>query len=226
MRIGIFGGTFDPIHVGHLQIANRTKELFNLDEIFFVVSSVPPHKSPRDITSAFHRFAMCAIAVNDIPDLKLSTIELENSTSPYTIDTLNRFACLYKRKDEFLFLMLGGDSFASLKSWKDSHEMIEKYNLIIIERPAVTLENTIKYYAATFSNQIIDLRGLDVSTIKQVITDSATQGTRKTYVVNLGSYPISATEVRSRIKREQPVDDLVPLGVLSYIRKQELYRGE
>ncbi len=224
MRRGIFGGTFDPIHVGHLEIANRTQGLFGLDEIYFVVSSAPPHKNPHGITSAFHRFAMCAIAVNDNPDLKLSTIELENSTSPYTIDTLNRFKVLYGGKDDFLFLMLGGDSFASLKSWKDSLELIEQHNLIVVERPAVTLESTIKYYSTTFSNQIVDLRGLDVSTIEKVIADGEKQGTPKTYVVNLGSYPISASEVRSRIKRDLPVDDLVPSGVLTYIRKQELYR--
>src|SRR2546425_9991297 len=112
-RAAIYGGTFDPVHNGHVEVARRVLKLFELDEVIFVPACVPPHKRNANITSAFHRFAMLALATEADQQLLVSTLELDAPERPYAVDTVARM----KVEGERLFFLVGADSWAEITTW-------------------------------------------------------------------------------------------------------------
>src|SRR6185436_5846615 len=112
-RVGIYGGTFDPVHNGHLEVARRVLQLFELDEIVFVPACVPPHKRTLKLTSAFHRFAMLSLATAADQRLLVSTIELDAPDRPYAVDTVARL----QDETHRLFFIIGADSWSEITTW-------------------------------------------------------------------------------------------------------------
>lgn len=132
-KIGILGGTFDPIHEGHLTIARSAKEQFTLDVIFFVPALLPPHKgSEGNLTAAHHRFEMVKLAVKGIEGFEVSDIELRRPGISYTVDTLRQFHEIYPAAN--LFLILGADSLAQIGTWRESNEIFRLATLLVAPR--------------------------------------------------------------------------------------------
>jgi len=132
-RMGIFGGTFDPIHNAHIDIARAALEEARLDRIIFVVSARPPHKQGGPYASPEDRFAMVAAAVQENPRFEVSRVEIDREGPSYTVDTLDEIAEMHR--DAALFLIIGLDSFLDLPKWKDPEGILSRARLLVIRRP-------------------------------------------------------------------------------------------
>lgn len=133
-KIGIMGGTFDPIHFGHLVTAEKVQEAFSLDEVVFVPSGSPPHKKDRTVTAATHRLAMVKLAVEDHPGFSVSAIEIERKGYSYALDTVNEFHRIYG-KATALFFITGADAILEIATWHKADELMSKCEFIAAARP-------------------------------------------------------------------------------------------
>jgi nicotinate-nucleotide adenylyltransferase len=132
-RLGILGGTFDPIHSGHLILAEQLKEELKLQKVIFIPSANPPHKVNHPISPAKDRMKMVKLAIRDNPDFLISDLELKRKGKSYTIDTLTRFAKLYQ--DSELFFLLGSDAIDELPTWKEPYKIFQKVKVVVALRP-------------------------------------------------------------------------------------------
>ena len=133
-RIGAYGGTFDPLHNGHLEVARAVARNFALDELLIIPAHRPPHKNSRSISDAYHRYAMAVLATLDEPRMKVSTIEIEAPERPYTFETIERLRDVYGSQAS-LFFVMGADSFEELNTWREPERILANANLIVAARP-------------------------------------------------------------------------------------------
>lgn len=215
-RIAIYGGTFDPVHSGHLQIARRVLQLFGIDEFLFVPARVAPHKFDREISSPLHRYAMLALATRADPRLSISTFELERAERQYTVDTLFHFRSQLGESVD-LFFVMGGDSWAEITSWREWQRLLTLANLIVVTRPGY--EFSAEHVGAATAAAVLDLRG--ATEVDQE------HGAQKIFVSDAVMLDVSATEVRTAAREnlKDSLEKLVPLEVADYIRKYKLYRN-
>ena len=216
-RVAIYGGTFDPVHNGHIQVARRVLQLFELDQVLFVPACVPPHKS--GISSAFHRFAMMALATEHEPLLRLSTIELDEPNRPYAVDTVARMQKEVGRNSH-LFFMIGADSWSEITTWHEWQRLLKMCDLIVVTRPGYELSGNVPPEAAN----IADVRGMSRQQISGLIKSN--KGPR-TFFTDAAMTDISATRIRAaaRSRDGDKLRDMVPPPVANYIEKYELYRN-
>ena len=132
-RVGIMGGSFDPIHNGHLIISERAKEQFDLDKVIFIPTGNPPHKNDTEMSSVRDRFNMTSLAIRKNDKYSISDIETASKDTTYTVNTLKTLSD--NNKDFDLYFILGADSFVNFKSWKNYGEILDKYNIIVAKRP-------------------------------------------------------------------------------------------
>src|SRR4030095_4051367 len=137
-RIAIYGGTFDPVHYGHLTVAKKSIELFDITRLLFVSARHAPHKLEREVTSSLHRHAMLVLATQDEPQMFVSTFELEDPSRRYTIDTLEHFK--HQFSDAELFFLMGADSWSEIETWREWNRLTEMANLIVVTRPGYTVQ--------------------------------------------------------------------------------------
>jgi nicotinate-nucleotide adenylyltransferase len=213
-RIGVYGGTFDPIHNGHLEVARAVVRNFNLDELLIVPAHRPPHKNSRSISDAHHRYTMAVLATLDDARLKVSTIELEAPDRPYTFETMQRLRGVFGSQAN-LFFVMGADSFEEINLWREPARILDSASIIVITRPRHAV--SIAHLPARFAANLFDLRGSRIETA----VPPAAGGVYLTDVVNVD---ISSTEIRRRVRDSEPFDDEVPPRVADYIRKYALYR--
>src|SRR5258707_12285481 len=161
-RAAIYGGTFDPVHKGHIEVARRVLELFELEEVFFVPACVPPHKSA--ISSVFHRFAMLALATEQDARLRISTVELDKPERPYAVDTVERMQ-IAMGAHRHLFFMIGADSWSEITTWREWQRLLRMCDVIIVTRPGYDLTGSI----ANASAQIVDVRGASQREISEAL---------------------------------------------------------
>ncbi len=156
-KIGIFGGTFDPIHNGHLITAQSVKEIRNLEKIIFIPAFISPHKQQADPARAMHRLNMLEIAIKDIPFFECSDFEIKQHTISYTIDTLREFKKYYDEID----LIIGYDNIFQFHTWKEPDEILKLANVVVLKRKSShPLDFVDKYVnAATF----VQTRGIEIS---------------------------------------------------------------
>src|SRR5258708_1333778 len=152
-RAAIYGGTFDPVHKGHIKVARKVLELFDLEEVLFVPACLPPHKSA--ISSAFHRFAMLALATEQDARLRISTIELDEPARPYAVDTVERMQKAMGAGRQ-LFFMIGADSWSEITTWHEWQRLLRMCDVIVVTRPGYELSGKIPRGAA----QVVDVRGI------------------------------------------------------------------
>lgn len=133
MKVGVFGGTFDPVHWGHLVLAEEARNAVPLDLVLFVPSGRPPHKSGRPLTPLAHRLAMVRLAIEQAPGFAMSTVESEGDGPHYTIDTLDRLA--KERPGDEISFILGSDSLLELGSWHRPGDLVDRYPLVVLARP-------------------------------------------------------------------------------------------
>jgi nicotinate-nucleotide adenylyltransferase len=216
-RAAIYGGTFDPVHTGHIEVARRVLELFELEEVLFVPACVPPHKSA--ISSAFHRFAMLALATERDALLRISTIELDEPKRPYAVDTVERMQSALGG-DRHLFFMIGADSWSEIATWHQWQRLLGMCDLIVVTRPGYDLNGSIPNASA----QVIDVRGMGRREISAVV-DSDT--CFRTFLTDAALINISATEIRAaaRAGDRKKLSQMVPAAVANYIEKYELYQN-
>ncbi|MFH1127828.1 MAG: nicotinate-nucleotide adenylyltransferase [Candidatus Omnitrophota bacterium] len=155
MKIGILGGTFNPIHIGHLILADEVREKLSLDKIIFVPAYLPPHKDNSDIAAPVERFKMIKLAIKGNKNFAVSNIEIKRDGRSYTIDTVKEFNRLYP-KDE-LYFITGSDLLKYLEDWKDLPEIIKLVRFVVATRPGFPLEKIPTYI------QTVAIRAVDVS---------------------------------------------------------------
>lgn len=197
MRVGILGGTFDPIHTGHIVIAEAVKNHLNLSEIVFVPAGQPWLKADRPISPAHHRLAMLRLAINDRPYFKISAAEIERAGPSYTVDTVDE---LRRKINAELFFILGWDSLATLPRWRDASRLIRLCTLVAVHRP-----------------------GYPRPDLKQM-EKSVPGVSRRVVFMTEPCLDVSATDIRERVRQGLPLDDLVPAAVALYIKEHGLYR--
>ncbi len=218
-RIAIYGGTFDPVHSGHLEIARRVSELFAIDEFLFVPARVAPHKSDREVTSALHRHAMLALATREDPRLCVSTFELEAPERQYTVDTLAHFRSRFGAAVRMFFVM-GADSWSEITTWREWQRLMTLANLIVVTRPGYEVASD--HVPAEIVANIVDVRGGAGESIAQ----SEGSDSQKIFITDAVMQDVSATEVRQAVRDndDEQLNKFVPREVADYIRKYRLYR--
>jgi nicotinate-nucleotide adenylyltransferase len=139
-RIGVYGGTFDPIHCGHVDVACAVMDRFEMDELLIIPAATPPHKDPRCLSSSHHRFAMAAIATLPLPGVRVSAVEVDSPANPYTFETVARLRAQFGPMAELYFL-IGSDSFEEIHTWRRPDLILSKCNVIVAARPGYAMSN-------------------------------------------------------------------------------------
>jgi len=198
-KIGIMGGTFDPIHNGHLVLAEHSRTTFGLDKILFIPTGKPPHKDDLYISSNEHRYNMTLLAINSNPYYFLSPIEILREGTTYTIDTVKYLNSKFDNSD--FYFILGSDSLLQIHKWKDYEDLLSSCNFIVAKRKyldGTRLEDRIK--------ELSELYNSNINVLKSPRID------------------ISSTEIRNRVKGSLSIRYLVPEPVEIYIEKNNLYK--
>jgi nicotinate-nucleotide adenylyltransferase len=195
-RIGIMGGTFDPIHHGHLVAASEVAHRFDLDEVVFVPTGRPWQKTDRDVSAAEDRYLMTVIATAADPRFRVSRVDVDRDGPTYTVDTLRDLRAEYAHAgdDVELFFITGADALASIAGWVDAVELLELAHFVGVTRPGHALVDP----------------GLPAGSVT---------------LVEVPALAISSTDCRERVARGEPIRYLVPDGVVEYVAKRGLYAG-
>ena len=219
-RIALYGGTFDPVHTGHIAVAQGLSKLFALDEVLFIPAYVAPHKRESRVTPALHRYAMLALATQDEPRLCISTVEMDAPERPYTFETLSRMQERLGREAQ-LFFVLGADSWMEITTWREWERVLTASNHIVVTRPGYELGT--EYVTGAIRERIVDLRGMSTDEAAREIDRS--EGL-KIYITDAAFMDVSATAIRRAVREGREPDWIkhVPASVADYIRKYGLYR--
>ena len=213
-RIGIFGGTFNPIHVGHLRAAEEVREAQGLDEIRLVVSALPPHKERGGLVAAAHRLRMVELAVDGIPGFRASSLELERPGPSYSIDTIRDVAREVGPTYRIVFV-IGFDAFRDFHTWRDYAAIFELCDVVVVTRPPWP--------------ERLALEAIPVAAREAFWYDSSSESFRHRsgHVLTLQritSLDVSAAALRARLAAGRSVRFLVPPAVEAYIAAHGLYR--
>jgi len=220
MRIGLFGGTFNPVHVGHLRAALEVKEGFKLDEVILIPASMPPHKTPAEVADAADRLHMLDLALEETSDLKISDVELKRSGPSYTIDTVEHFRLTLPDQTR-IYLIMGMDAFLEIDTWKSYDELLLQIPLIIINRP--------QSGSASHEGGWQFMENYLASKISKDYAFSESQGCfraknkQPVYVFEVTSLDISSTGIRNLINTGRSIRYLVPHKVAKFINSKGLY---
>jgi nicotinate-nucleotide adenylyltransferase len=219
----VLGGSFNPIHFGHLHIARSCQRLFSLSQVHFVVASLPPHKSAEEMIPFVHRYAMVCLATSRKSSFIPSLIELEPDASPFSVDTLRKIAWHVDRSKGVLYFIAGGDSLNEVKSWRESEMLLTTYNFIFVLRPGARMEDHRDVLPERSLPLVRNLCGLGRVQIQRRIAEEERSGESRIYIVDLDAPDISATKIRILAGAGKPVKSAVPAPVRDYIRKLNLY---
>ena len=210
--IGLLGGTFNPIHFGHLRMAQELADALNLDEVRFIPAASPPHKTTPTV-SAQQRAAMVQLAIDDNPLFKLDARELERAGASYTIDTLISLREEFGSKAS-LCLMMGSDAFTKLDSWHRRDELLNYCHIILVQRPNAKSEKLSDKMTAFLSEHYTE--NLD---------DLAEKTAGYIHMQTITAQDISATHIREKLALGNSAKYLMPDAVLAYIQQQQLYKA-
>ncbi len=191
------GGTFDPIHYGHLLAAEEARFRFNLKQVIFIPSGVPPHKKPHEVTTAEHRYAMTVLATASNPCFVVSRIEIDRKGPSYAVDTVKILRQQFGEGVE-LFLIIGLDAALEILTWKNHHELIRLCQFITVTRPGYDVKKLHEYLPHHYLERInlLSMPGID----------------------------ISSTMIRERVQKNETIRYLTPDSVCDYIAKHGLYK--
>lgn len=199
MKLGVMGGTFDPIHLGHLAMAESAREIFQLEEILFIPSARPPHKVEKKIESQAHRLMMTFLATKSNDFFRVSPMEMLREGFSYTLDTVNELYREYGEKTE-LFFIIGSDSMADLSGWHKADELVGKVHFLAAARPGMNA---------------------DFDKVKKFF---GKDGEEHIHKFETPGFEISSTNIRERIKSGRSIKYLVPEEVEEYIYREQLYK--
>jgi nicotinate-nucleotide adenylyltransferase len=212
-KIGIFGGTFDPIHYGHLRSAEEVRGLFELQKVIFIPAAYPPHKDEKKVTEPIHRLEMVRIAISDNPFFDLSDIEFRRDGKSYSIETIKLLINKYGEGVP-LFFILGSDAFAEIDTWKSFEEVLSITNFIVIERPGIkefNLEGLLPEHV---------YRKFRWDKNREAFIHESGCGV---YFRRCTQMDISSTKIREIVRRKGSIKYLLPKSVEEYIYREDLY---
>lgn len=199
MRLGLYGGSFDPIHWGHLLLAEQCREQCELDEVWFIPAGSPPHKDPSEITPGKLRADMVEFAIAGCPQFRVNDLELKRSGRSFTVETLEALHAEDPSRE--LFFLIGADSLVDLPGWREPERICELANIVAVNRGS-----TIPAEPAHVA------RGLSAAAIARIRQ------------VTMPGIDLSATDIRRRVRAGQTIRFMVPRAVEAYIEQQGLYR--
>jgi nicotinate-nucleotide adenylyltransferase len=210
VRVGIFGGTLDPIHVGHLETARAAQRALALSHVLVMPVRIPPHRTQGPAASAFHRFAMAALAIGGLSEASVSDAELRAEGPSYTISTLERLAAEGRRGSEMFFIS-GADAFAEIETWHRYPEVLDRCHFAVVSRPGVpasSLPARLPQLAPRFRRP------------EDTVTPEAGP---VIFLVDAPTPDVSSTDIRRRIRAGGAITGLVPATVEQHIRRHGLY---
>jgi len=209
-RLGLFGGTFDPIHVGHLDAVAAARTALALDQVLFIPSHVPPHRTADPRASMFHRFAMVAVATGDEPAYRASDVELRRSGPSYTYETLAALHAAGWRPSQ-LFFIIGTDALAEIAQWREVGQVVAGTNLAVVGRTGTSLESAL--------DRTPSLRPR-VRPLERAGEPSAETGV---YLIEADTRDVSSTAIRAALQAGGSIAHLVPEAVERHIIRHGLY---
>ena len=195
INIGLFGGTFDPVHIGHMIWAERVRELLGLEKVIFMPAGSPPHKHLPAVSDRRLRYQMVEAAISGNPYFELSPLEVKARRISFTVETLTELRRLYPDPDYELFLIIGADSLLDLENWKSPDRLFDFARVVVMNRPGFTLDQVESRYR------------------------------RKIIFVEEPLIGISSTDIRRRVRNGDSIRYLVPENVEKFIREHGLYQS-
>ncbi len=197
-RIGVIGGTFDPIHYGHLAAAEEARVRVNLEKVLFAVAGLPPHKLDEEVTPVEHRLAMVQLGIFSNPDFELSRVDVDRSGPSYTVDTISILQEQWRQGTE-MFFILGLDSLVEVPTWHQPERLIQLCHLVAVARPGFE----------------VDMRQLE---------DSVPGISSRVEIIGMPEVDISSSDLQRRVREGLPIRYQVPEEVERYIREHRLYQ--
>ena len=219
MRLGLFGGTFNPIHRGHLRAAEQIRHNFGLERVFLIPAAQPPHKRPVGVAAAADRLHMIRLALEGREGLDVSDVELKRTGPSYTIDTVRHFKGSLAPKDQ-LFLIIGLDAFLEIDSWKSYKDLLAQIAFIVVNRPQAGGD------ADAGWKRLGDYLRVRISSDYTFDASAACYrrpGGQPIHVCAIDAVDVSSTQIREMIKKGRSIDHLVPPEVAQYIFSKGLY---
>ena len=235
MNIGLFGGTFDPIHKGHLALAAAAQQRCELGRVYFVPSNVPPHKSAQPVASYFHRYAMAALATQSEKTFVASLLEAPGefilhgkksakasvtSMPNYSIETIRKLKQSLKKIDRIFFL-IGIDAFKDIAKWREAEALFSECEFVIASRPGFSLADV----AGALPEKFRPRAEVTKPFAKQPAAGDLVLPGVTLHLLDNVNQKISATEIRSAVRAKRPIKKFVPENVEEYIKKEGLYAG-
>jgi len=203
--VALFGGTFNPIHYGHLAIAEEVRTKYNLDKVIFVPASLPPHKDPTDLADAKKRSVMAYLATVSNPCFEVSTLEIDRGGKSYSVDTVRHFA-EYFGDNVDLYFILGADMLRDIATWKNIEELLKMCRFIAVSRPGYDVQKIFNQHFLASDNFNLASELID-----------------RIFIEEMPMLDISATQIRRRVKEWKSIKYLVPEPVEQFIHNQQLY---
>ena len=233
MNIGLFGGTFDPIHKGHLALAAAAQERCELGRVYFVPTNVPPHKAAQPVASYFHRYAMTTLATQAEKSFVASLLEAPGefilhdkksakgsvaSAPNYSIDTIRKLKQSLKKIDR-LFFLIGIDAFKDIAKWREAEALFPECEFIIASRPGFSLADV----AGALPEKFRPRAEVTKPFAKQPASGDLVLSGVALHLLDNVNQKISATEIRNAVRAKRPIKRFVPESVEEYIKKEGLY---
>ena len=206
-RIGILGGTFDPVHLGHVETALAAQRALGLDRVLLMPSGAPPHRQQQPFASRFHRFAMVALAVTGTRPLEASDLEIGEAGPSYTFETLERLQAIGMTAAQ-MFFITGADAFAEIATWNRYPRVLDMANFAVVSRPG--------HPATDLPERLPALAG-------RMTTGARASQEVSIVLVDAETPQVSSTEIRRRLEAGGSVAGLVPSAVATYIDQHRLY---
>ena len=198
LRIGVLGGTFDPIHYGHLAAAEEARVKLNLGKVLFAVAGLPPHKLDEEVTPVEHRVAMVRLGIASNPHFEISLVDVDRPGPSYTVDTISILQELWGQSAEFFFVM-GLDSLVEVPTWHQPQRLIQLCHLVAVARPGFEV---------------------DMSQLEDAVPGISS----RMKIISMPEVDISSSDLQLRVKEGLPIRYQVPEEVERYIREHELYQ--
>ncbi len=224
MNVAIFGGTFDPVHRGHLAVAGAAQRAYELGRIYFVPADIPPHKQRAAITPYYHRYAMLALATQGekafIPSLMEAPGEEARRTPSFTLDTVRRFRALLPKSDR-LFFLIGIDAFLDIAKWHEPEALLREVDFIVSSRPGFSLADVARALPASLRPAEALTRPFQ----KQPATGDLALGGVTLHLLAGVEEKVSASQVRAAAAEGRAIGRLLDERVVEYIRKMHLYKA-
>ena len=221
MKLGLLGGSFNPVHSGHLAIAHQTRETLSLDQILFIPTSHPPHKPTGSLAPAQDRYEMVRLAIASHPSLTISDVELRRPGKSYSIDTIRLLRQEYG-PDTQLFFLIGLDAILDFPSWRDPRTLLELCSFVVLSRPGLSFRSlsTVRLLPPIPYPSLADLDA------ERIFRIDVPLGNQRLICLKQPPCPTSASDIRARIRQGLSVANLLPPLVESYILRHHLYQEE